>query len=72
MKCKIGIACIVTGILLVIAALSLFLWNLHEEKQAEKSVEEALPKVIEQIKPRLRLNRRIQGNRNIPIPTIRK
>ena len=37
------------GAVLVLAALSLFLWNWYEAKQAERSTEEILPQLIQKI-----------------------
>ena len=37
------------GAVLVLAALTLFLWNWHEAKQAERSTEEILPQLIQEI-----------------------
>ncbi len=49
MKKKAGLVCIIMGIVLVFGALSLFLYNQREAKQAEESVAEILPQVIEAI-----------------------
>ena len=45
MKHKIGIVCMILGTVLITAALSLFLWNNHENKKADKAVKEILPKL---------------------------
>lgn len=37
------------GIILVLAAASLFCWNIYKDKQAEKSAQEILAKLIEQV-----------------------
>lgn len=49
MKYKIGTACMVAGVLLVLAALGLFLWNQQEAKQAEQFVVGTLPKLMKEI-----------------------
>lgn len=38
-----------TGAVLIIAALSLFIWNQNEDRRAGKAVEEILPRLIEQL-----------------------
>lgn len=48
-KNKIGIICIVTGTALILAALSLFLWNRNEDARAGDAVEKILPLVVEEI-----------------------
>lgn len=37
------------GVVLVLAALSLFLWNWHEARQAENAAEQVLPQLIQKI-----------------------
>lgn len=49
MRRRIGNICMILGAALVLAALSLFLWNQNEDRQAGASVESILPEVIEQI-----------------------
>lgn len=49
MKDRIGIICMLLGAVLLLAALSLFLWNRNEDARAKKSVEQVLPKLIEQL-----------------------
>lgn len=49
MKRKAGIICMSLGAALIIGALSLFLFNQHQEKNAEQSVEELIPQLMEQI-----------------------
>lgn len=49
MRRKLGGIVMIFGAALVLAALSLFLWNGYENAQAGASVEEILPKVIEEI-----------------------
>lgn len=49
MKRKIGIIFILAGAALLLAALSLLLWNLNEDKKAGVSVEKILPQVIAEI-----------------------
>ena len=49
MRSKIGIICMVLGILLLTGAMSLFLCNLNEEKKGEESARHALKQVIENI-----------------------
>lgn len=47
---KIGTACMILGTALVLAALSLFLWNRWDDRQAGVSVEKILPQVEEAVK----------------------
>lgn len=49
MKNKIGMFCMILGTMLVLTALSLFVYNQYENKQAEKSVKKLLPLIMEQI-----------------------
>lgn len=49
MRRRIGNICMILGAALVLAALSLFLWNQNEDRQAGASAESILPEVIEQI-----------------------
>lgn len=51
MKRKAGTVCMGLGIVLLFAAMSLFLWNRWEERQAEKAAEEILPGLLEAIEP---------------------
>lgn len=48
MRNKTGIICMVLGAALILAALSLFVWNEREDYLAEKSIENILPQ-IEQV-----------------------
>lgn len=49
MRNKIGNLCMILGTVLVLAALSLFLWNRHEDRKAKESVEEILPRLIKKL-----------------------
>lgn len=49
MRRKAGTICIILGTALILAALSLFLWNQKEAAQAGAAVEEVLPQVVEEI-----------------------
>ncbi len=49
MRNKLGILCILTGILLLCAALSLFLHNQTESNQANLAAQDALNQVVEQM-----------------------
>ena len=49
MRRRAGTVCMIAGAALVLAALSLLLWNQRENRQAGDAVEEVLPKVVEQI-----------------------
>lgn len=49
MKSKAGIFCIVLGVLLVLGALALALWNHREDAAAAKSTEEIVPQLVRQI-----------------------
>lgn len=51
MRNKAGTMLMVLGAVLVLAALSLFLWNQREAKRAAVAVEEILPQLVEQIEP---------------------
>lgn len=46
---RLGTACMILGTALVLAALSLFLWNRWDDRQAGVSVEKILPRVEEAI-----------------------
>ena len=59
MRKKIGLVCIILGIVLVFGALSLFLYNQMEAREAEESVEQILPQVEKAIE---------QNIENIPDP----
>lgn len=49
MRNKIGSMCMILGTVLVLAALSLFLWNQRENDAAGTYAENILPKIMEQI-----------------------
>lgn len=49
MKSKAGTICMLLGAVLVLAALSLFLWNRWEDSAAGAASEKALPQIIAQI-----------------------
>ena len=49
MKSKAGIFCIVLGVLLILGALALALWNHREDAAAAKSTEEIVPQLVQQI-----------------------
>ena len=49
MKRKAGIICMSLGTVLIIGALSLFLFNRYQEKNAGESVEELMPQLLEYI-----------------------
>lgn len=49
MRNRIGNVCMILGAVLVLAALSLFLWNQKENMRAGSSAEKILPRIIEQI-----------------------
>lgn len=49
MKNKLGTLCMILGTVLILAALSLFLWNRREADQAAEAVETILPQVVERI-----------------------
>ncbi len=50
MRSKVGSLCIFLGTALILGALSLFLYNIREASEAEQSVSDLLPQVMEQIK----------------------
>lgn len=50
MRDKIGSACMGLGAVLILAALSLFLWNQRENRAAGDYAENVLPRITEQIK----------------------
>ena len=49
MKNKLGTLCMVLGTVLILSALSLFLWNRREAEHAAEAAETILPQVVEQI-----------------------
>lgn len=49
MRSKLGAACMALGALLVLAALSLYVWNQREAQQAEQAVEAVLPQLHQQL-----------------------
>ena len=49
MKNKLGTLCMILGTVLIVAALSLFLWNRREAEKAAEAAETILPRVVEQI-----------------------
>lgn len=64
MRNKFGTVCMVLGAVLILAALSLFVWNRQEDKKAGASVENILPQLMEQIE-RLRAE---ATNGDLPYP----
>lgn len=52
MKRKVGIMLMVTGSVLILAALSLFLYNQNQQQRAAESVEAVMPKVVDAINER--------------------
>lgn len=46
---KVGTICMILGAVLIFAALSLFLWNRQQDRQAGELAEEILPRIEEQI-----------------------
>lgn len=53
MRNKAGTTCITLGAVLLLAALSLFLWNKNEEDRAAKSAERLIPQILQQIDERI-------------------
>lgn len=49
MRRKIGIICMILGTALVLGALSIFLYNQHEAREAEKAASDILPKLQDEI-----------------------
>ena len=49
MRNKLGTICMILGTVLILAALSLFLWNRREAEQAGEAASDILPQVVEQI-----------------------
>ena len=49
MRNKVGNTFIMTGIVLVLAALSLFAWNRMESRRADNAVQAILPAVVDAI-----------------------
>ena len=49
MRNKLGTICMILGTVLILAALSLFLWNRREAEQAGEAAASILPQVVEQI-----------------------
>lgn len=52
MKTKLGVIFMILGSVLVVAALSLFLNNLQEQKQAAEAVRAVMPQLVEEIRER--------------------
>lgn len=51
MRKTIGTVCMGLGTVLVLAALSLFVWNRYEDRQAGEAAREVLPQLIQEIAP---------------------
>ena len=49
MRNKLGTICMILGTVLILAALSLFLWNRREAEQAGEAAASILPQVVKQI-----------------------
>ena len=49
MRNKLGTICMILGTVLILAALSLFLWNRREAEMAGEAAADTLPQVVEQI-----------------------
>ena len=49
MRNKLGTICMILGTVLILAALSLFLWNRREAEQGGEAAADILPQVVEQI-----------------------
>lgn len=49
MRNKLGTICMILGTVLILAALSLFLWNRREAEMAGEAASDILPQVVEQI-----------------------
>lgn len=49
MRNRAGITCMISGAMLVLAALSLFLWNRWDDGRAGRAVSEVLPKIVAHI-----------------------
>ena len=49
MKSKLGIICIILGVVLISGALFLTLYNMHQEHAAQEAVESIMPQLMEQI-----------------------
>lgn len=49
MRDRLGKVCMICGIILLLAAASLFCWNRYEDKQAENAAQEVLTDLIKQI-----------------------
>ena len=49
MRNKLGTICMILGTVLILAALSLFLWNRREAEQAGEAESDILPQFVEQI-----------------------
>lgn len=49
MRNKLGTICMILGTVLILAALSLFLWNRREAEQAGEAAADIFPQVVEQI-----------------------
>lgn len=53
MRNKLGTLCMITGAVLVLAALALFCMNQAEEEEAAQASEQILPQVVQQIEERI-------------------
>lgn len=49
MKSKLGIICIILGVVLISGALFLTLYNMHQENAAQEAVESIMPQLMDQI-----------------------
>lgn len=68
MRNKIGIACMVTGVVLVLAALSLFFWNWRQNQKAEQSAKHILSKMMEQLENDRKKSNDLSGSAAYPDP----
>lgn len=66
MKNKFGMLSISVGTVLILAALSLFLWNRQEAVRAENSVKALLPKVIEEIEAKAQASDSAESDPTVP------
>lgn len=61
MRNRTGSVCMILGMALVVAALSLFLWNQRENERAGAFIDQVMPKVMEQIEAAVADRENIKG-----------
>lgn len=67
MRNRVGTGCMILGAALILAALSLFLWNRREADMAEERSDKLLPLVVEQI-----IEQRVREPEQLPEPAAKE